>query len=57
MTIQSWYKNRGLQQRCNVENQCRDVAESAETEHPDVATLLQDVVTSEVGFGSIFSPF
>ena len=29
----------------------------AETEHPDVATLLHDVATFGVGFGWIFSPF
>ena len=54
MTLQSWSKNRGLQQRRDVENQRRDVAE---TEHPDVATLLHDVATFEVGFGWIFSLF
>ena len=47
MVLQSWSKNKGLQQR-------RDVAE---TEHPDVATLLHDVATFGVGFGWIFSPF
>ena len=41
MTLRSSSKNRGLQQR-------RDVAE---TEHPDVATLLHDIATFEVGFG------
>ena len=50
MALQSWYKNKGLQQR-------RNVAESAETKHPDVATLLHDVATFGVGFGLIFSPF
>ena len=44
-------------QRCDVENQRRDVAESAETKHPDVATLPNDVATFKVGFGWIFSPF
>ena len=29
----------------------------AETEHPDVATLLHDVATFGVGFGWIVSPF
>ena len=37
--------------------QCRDVVESAETKHLDVATLPNDVATLEVGFGWIFSPF
>ena len=54
MALRSWSKNRGLQQRRDVENQRRDVAE---TEHPDVATLLHDVATFGVGFGWIFSPF
>ena len=54
MALQSWSKNRGLQQRRDVENQRRDVAE---TEHPDVATLLHDVATFRVGIGWIFSPF
>ena len=61
MALRSWSKNRGLQQRRDVENQHRDVAE---TEHPDVATLLHDVATLlhdvatfGVGFGWIFSPF
>ena len=49
MTLRSWSKNRGLQQRRDVENQ--------ETEHPDVATLMHDVATFGVGFGWIFSPF
>ena len=57
MALQSWSKNRGLQQRRDVENQRRDVAESAKTEHPDVGTLLHDVATFEVDFRSIFSPF
>ena len=47
MALRSWSKNRGLQQR-------RDVAE---TEYPDVATLLHDVQTFGVGFGWIVSPF
>ena len=54
MALRSWSKNRGLQQRRDVENQRRDVAE---TEHPDVATLLHDIATFGVGFGWIFSPF
>ena len=54
MALRSWRKNRGLQQRRDVENQRRDVAE---IEHPYVATLLHDVVTFGVGFGWIFSPF
>ena len=54
MVIRSWSKNRGLQQRRDVENQRRDIAE---IEHPDVATLLHDVATFGVGFGWIFSPF
>ena len=54
MTLQSRSKNRGIQQRCNVENQRRDVAE---TEHLNVATLLYDVATFGVGFGWIVSPF
>ena len=47
MVLRSWSKNRGLQQRRDVENQRRDVAE----------TLLHDVATFGVGFGWIFSPF
>ena len=54
MALQSWSKNRGRQQRRNVENQRLDVAE---TEHPDVATLLHDIATFGVGFGWILSPF
>ena len=54
MALRSWRKNRGLQQRRDVENQRRDVAE---TEHPDVTTLLHDVATFGVGFGWLFSPF
>ena len=54
MALLSWRKNRGLQQRRDVENQRRDVVE---TEHPDVATLLHDVATFGVGFGWMFSPF
>ena len=54
MALRSWSKDRGLQQRRDVENQRRDVAE---TEHPDVATLLHDVVTFGVSFSRIFSPF
>ena len=68
MALQSWSKNRGLQQRRDVENQRRDVENQrrdvVETEHPDVATLLhdvatllQDVATFGVGFGWIVSPF
>ena len=40
MVLQSWSKNRELQQRRDVENQRRDVAE---TEHPDVAAQRRDV--------------
>ena len=47
MGLQSWSKNRGMQQRRDVENQRRDVAE----------TLLHDVATFGVSFGWIFSPF
>ena len=54
IALQSWRKNRGQQQRCDVENKRRDVAE---TEHPDVATLLHDVATFGVGFGWIVIPF
>ena len=54
MALRSLSKNRGLQQLRDVENQRRDVAE---TEHPDVATLLHDVATFGVSFGWIFSPF
>ena len=43
MVLQSWSKNRGLQQR-------RDVAKSAETGHPDVTTLLHDVTMFGVGW-------
>ena len=55
MTLLSWRKNRGLQQRRDVENQRRDVENQrrdvVETEHPDFATFLHDVATFEVGFG------
>ena len=54
MVLRSWSKNRGLQQRRDVENQRRNVAE---IEHPDVATLLHDVAPFGVGFGWIVSPF
>ena len=54
MALRSWSKNRGLQQRRDVENQHRDVAE---TEPPDVATLLHDVASFGVSFGWNFSPF
>ena len=47
-------KNIGLQQRRNVENKRRDVAE---IEHLDVATLLNDVALFGVGFGWIVSLF
>ena len=50
-------KTGDLLQRREVENQRRDVAESAETEHPDVTTFPNDVATFEVGFGWIFGPF
>ena len=45
-----------LQQHRDVANQRRDVAESAETEHPDIAMLPNDGATFGVGFGSILSP-
>ena len=54
MALRSLSKNRGLQQRRDVENQRRDVAE---IEHPNVAMLLHNVETFGVGFGWIFSPF
>ena len=54
MTLRSWRKNRGLQQRRDVENQRRDVAESCRN---DVATFPNDVATLGVDFGWIFSPF
>ena len=54
MVLRSWSKNRGLQQRRDVENQRRDVAE---TEHPDVATFLHEFATFGVGFEWIISPF
>ena len=44
-----------LQKRRNVENQCRDVAKSAETKEPDVVTLPKDVAIFKVGVWSIFS--
>ena len=53
MFLRSWSKNRRLQQRRDVENPRRDVAEM---EHPDVVTLLHDVATFGVGFGWIVSP-
>ena len=54
ITLRIWSKNRGLQQRRDVENQRRDVAESCRN---DVATLPNDVATFGVGFGWNFSPF
>ena len=54
VALRNWSKNRGLQQRRDVENQRHDVAK---TEHPDVATLLHDVAAFRVGFWWIFSPF
>ena len=56
MTLQSWCKNMRLQQRRNVEKQCRDVAESAETEHPDIMMFLHDVATGLV-FGQFLAHF
>ena len=50
-------KTGDLLQRRDVENQRCDVAKSAETKHPDVATLPNEVATFGVGFESIFSPF
>ena len=40
MVLRSWSKNKGLQQRRDVENQRCDVAE---TKHPDVAARRRDV--------------
>ena len=40
ITLQSLSKNRGLQQRRDFENECRDVAE---TKHPDVAARCCDI--------------
>ena len=54
MTLRIWSKNRGLQQRRDVENQRCGIAE---TEHPDIATLLHDITTFGVDFGWIFSQF
>ena len=54
MALRSWSKNRGLQQRRDVENQRCDVAE---TEHPDVATLLHDVATFGVVLGVLLAHF
>ena len=58
MVLRSWSKNRkaaAMSRRSNVVTfQRRDVAE---TEHPDVTTLLHDVATFGVDFGWIFSPF
>ena len=45
-----------LQQRRDVENQRRDVVESAKTEHLEVVMFPNDIVTFRVGFGSILSP-
>ena len=53
IVLRSWRKNRGLQQRRDVENQRCDVVE---TLLHDVATLLHDVATFGVGFGWILSP-
>ena len=71
MTLRSWSKNRGLQQRRDVENQRRDVenqrrdvAESCRNDVAtlpndvgNVATLPNDVATLGVDFGWIVSPF
>ena len=46
-----------LLQHRDIENQRHDVAENAETEHPDVATLPNDVATFGVSFGSILAHF
>ena len=54
MALRIWSKNRGLQQRRDVENQRRDVAE---IEHPDVATLLHYVATFGVGLGGLLAHF
>ena len=53
MALQSWSKNKGLQQRRDVENQRRDVAERFRN---DVATLPNDVAMLGVDFGWSFSP-
>ena len=58
MALRGLCKNRGAvatSRRCDVENQHRDIAESAETEHLDIATLPNDVATFGIGFGSILS--
>ena len=54
MVLGSWRKNRGLQQRRDVENQRRDVAE---TEHPDVATLQKQSIPTSRRSGSILGGF
>ena len=50
-----------LQQRRGVRtSRCSNVAtlqRAAESQHPDVATLTNDVATLGVDFGWIFSPF
>ena len=49
-------KTGDLLQRRDFENQRRNVAKSAETEHPNIVTLPNDVATFKVGFGWILSP-
>ena len=46
-----------LQQRHDIENQRHDIAESAEIEHPDIATFLNNAAAFGVAFGWIFSLF
>ena len=56
MVLRSWSKNKkaaATLRRSNVATLQR----AAETQHPDVAMLPNDVATLGVDFGWIFSPF
>ena len=53
MVLRSWSKNRKAARRSNVATLQR----AAETQHPNVVTLPNDVATLGVDFGWIFSPF
>ena len=56
MILQSWSKNRKAVATSRGQN-VATLQRAAETQHPDVATLPNDVVTLGVDFGWIFSPF
>ena len=57
MTLRSWSKNRGLSNVAMLRTNVVTLQRAAETQHPNVATLLHDVATFGVDFGSIFSSF